>query len=58
MNYSVMTTEQLETLKAFLEEKLDGYVCLSFMSNRSELVSYEIDSFDSDSIMILSLIHI
>ena len=52
MNYSVMTTEQLETLKAFLEEKLDGYVCLSFMSNRSELVSYEIDSFDSDSIMI------
>ena len=52
MNYSVMTTEQLETLKAFIEEKLDGYVCLSFMSNRSELVSYEIDSFDSDSIMI------
>ena len=52
MNYSVMTTEQLETLKSFLEEKLDGYVCLSFMSNRSELVSYEIDSFDSDSIMI------
>ena len=52
MNYSVMTTEQLETLKSFIEEKLDGYVCLSFMSNRSELVSYEIDSFDSDSIMI------
>ena len=52
MNYSVMTTEQLETLKSLLEEKLDGYVGLSFMSNRSELVSYEIDSFDSDSIMI------
>lgn len=52
MNYYDMTTEQLETLKSSIEEKLDAYVGKSFPSLRSELVSYEIDSIDSDYIMI------
>lgn len=52
MNYSNMTTEKLESLLTTLEEKINGYVGMSFMSPRSDLVSYEIDSFDSDSILI------
>ena len=52
MNYSVMTTEQLETLQASIEEKLNKYVGMSFMSSRSELVSYEIASVDSEEIFI------
>lgn len=52
MNYYEMTTEQLESLKSSLEEKIDDYVGMSFASPRSELVSYEIDSVDSDEVEI------
>ena len=52
MNYCEMTTEQLETLKADIEEKLDAYVGMTFASPRSEYVSYEIDSVDADEIVI------
>lgn len=52
MNYSVMTTEKLESLRDSLEEKINEYVGMSFMSSRSELVSYEIDSVDSEEIFI------
>lgn len=47
MNYYEMTTEQLESLKSSVEEKIDGYVSMSFPSLRSELVTYEVDSVDS-----------
>ena len=52
MNYYEMTTEQLETLKSSIEEKLDDYVGMSFPSLRSDSVSYEIDSVDSDEVVI------
>lgn len=52
MIYYEMTTEQLETLKSSIEEKLNDYVGMSFPSLRSELVSYEIDSVDSDEVVI------
>ena len=52
MNYFDMTTEKLETLKSSIEEKLDTYVGMSFASSRSEYVSYEIDSVDTDEILI------
>ena len=52
MNYFEMPTEQLETLKATIEEKLDGYIGMSFASSRSEFVTYEIDSVDTDEIVI------
>lgn len=52
MNYANMTTENLETLKSSIEEKLDGYIGMSFPSPRSEYVTYEIDSIDSDEILI------
>ena len=52
MNYSVMTTEQLETLKSSIEEKIDAYIGMSFSSTRSEYVTYEIDSADSDEVLI------
>ena len=52
MNYFEMTTEQLESLKPSLKEKLDTYVGMSFASPRSEYVTYEIDSVDSDEVLI------
>lgn len=52
MNYSNMTTEKLESLLTALEVKLDCYVGMSFMSPRSDSVSYEIDSVDSDEVLI------
>ena len=52
MNYYEMTTEQLETLKSDIEEKLNDYVGMSFASPRSEYVTYEVDSVDSDEILI------
>ena len=52
MNYSDMTTEKLETLKSAIEEKINAYIGMSFASPRSELVTYEIDSVDSDEILI------
>lgn len=52
MKYYEMTTEQLETLKSDIEEKLDGYIGMTFPSTRSEYVTYEIDSIDSDEILI------
>lgn len=52
MKYADMTTANLETLKSSIEEKLDGYIGMSFASPRSEYVTYEIDSIDSDEIVI------
>lgn len=52
MNYSDMTTEKLETLKATVEEKLDSYIGMSFASTRSEFVTYEIDSVYYDEVLI------
>ena len=52
MNYYEMPTEQLETLKSSIEEQINDYVGMSFPSLRSDLVTYEIDSIDSDYIMI------
>ena len=52
MNYYEMTTEQLETLKSSIEEKIDAYIGMSFASSRSEYVTYEIDSVDTDEILI------
>ena len=52
MNYYNMTTEKLESLLATIEEKINGYVGMSFASPRSEYVTYEIDSVDSDEVLI------
>lgn len=52
MNYYEMTAEKLESLKSSIEEKLDTYVGMSFASPRSEYVTYEIDSVDSDEVLI------
>ena len=52
MNYSDMTTEKLESLKSSIEEQINDYVGMSFMSSRSELVTYEIDSVDSEEVFI------
>ena len=52
MNYYEMTTEQLETLKASIDDKIDSYIGMSFASSRSEYVTYEIDSVDTDEIVI------
>ena len=52
MEYSVMTTEKLLALQSAFEDQISEYVSMSFQSPRSDLVSYEIDSIDSDEIVI------
>lgn len=52
MNYSVMTTKKLLALQSTFEEQINEYVGMSFASLRSELVTYEIDSVDSDEVLI------
>lgn len=52
MNYYEMTTEQLESLKSSIEEKLSDYIGMAFPSTRSEYVTYEIDSADPDEVLI------
>lgn len=52
MNYSAMSTEKLEALQASLEEKTVEYSGMSFVSPRSELVSYEIDFVGFEDVLI------
>lgn len=52
MNYFEMTTERLETLRSGIEEQINEYVGMTVASTRSEFVTYEIDSVDTDEILI------
>ena len=52
MDYAVMTTKKLLALQSTFEDQINEFVGMSFMSSRSDSVSYEIDSVDSDEVLI------